>query len=272
LRELGAGFEVTGTTHYLVAHPAGQEDRWAQRFEDLYRAFVHYFSVRGFKLSDPPFPLVGIVCHNRAEFNRYSSEQGGPVSQGVLGYYSLKSNRIALYDVGGGKANAQDWRENASTVIHEATHQTAFNTGIHNRLSPPPLWVAEGLATLFEAPGVNDSRSHTRRVDRINEDRFRAYQLVAAQTASARLPEALTASDEVFRRNPGAAYAAAWAMTFYLIETQPRPFARYLGLTAGHPPLAEYTSAERVADFESVFGDNWRLFDAKLRRFMAELR
>ena len=49
LRELGGGYEVSGTGHYLVAHPRGQRDKWAERFEELYRSFVHYFSVRGLR-------------------------------------------------------------------------------------------------------------------------------------------------------------------------------------------------------------------------------
>ena len=40
LRELGNKYEVTGTSHYMVAHPRGQRDKWAQRFENLYRSFI----------------------------------------------------------------------------------------------------------------------------------------------------------------------------------------------------------------------------------------
>ena len=158
LRELGSGYEVSGTSHYLVAHPRDQRDKWAERFEDLYRSFVHYFSVRGFEPSPPPFPLVGVVCRNRAEFARYAAAQGDAVPNGVVGYYDIESNRITLYDMGG-KADSANWRQNAAVLIHEATHQMAFNTGVHSRYCPPPKWLAEGLAMLFEAPGVYDPRS-----------------------------------------------------------------------------------------------------------------
>ena len=73
LRELGNKYEVTGTTHYLIAHPRGQQSRWAERFEELYRSFIQYFSVRGFEPATPPFPLAGIVCGNRGEFDRLVS-------------------------------------------------------------------------------------------------------------------------------------------------------------------------------------------------------
>ncbi len=205
LRELGGGFDVSGTGHYLVAHPQGQRDRWAQRFEDLYRSLTRYFQVRGFRLREPEFPLIGMVAHDQEEFLRFSAEQGGPQSPGIQGYYSLLSNRILLYDMATGGSDSGDWRRNATLVIHEATHQTAFNCGIHNRYAPPPVWVAEGLATLFEAPGVYDSYQHPRRVDRINQERLRGFRQSVAPKHRPSLLAELVTSDRLFQVNPGLA-------------------------------------------------------------------
>jgi len=272
LRELGHEYEVSGTTHYLVAHPRGQRDKWAARFEDLYRAFIHYFAVRGFKLAEPPFLLIGIVCRNRAEFQRYTAGQGAPAANGVIGQYDLMTNRIVVYDMDARGQGDANWRRNASVVIHEATHQMAFNTGIQSRWCPPPLWVIEGLATLFEAPGVYDSHSTTDRPARVNRDRLRDYRAVLADKHDGRLPADLVASDRAFRVVTAAAYAEAWAMTFYLVETQPRAFARYLTLAASRPAFSDYSAKERLDDFTSVFGSDWRQFDAQFGRFMSEVR
>ena len=87
LRELGDGYEISGTGHYLIAHPKNQRDKWARRFEDLYRSFVHFFSVRGMHIERPPFSLIGVVCRNRAEFSRIAIAEGKPPPNGVLGYY-----------------------------------------------------------------------------------------------------------------------------------------------------------------------------------------
>jgi len=272
LRELGKRYEVSGTSHYLVAHPRGQRDLWARRFEDLYRSFVHYFSVRGFKLSRPEFPLIGIVCHNRQEFFRQTANHGAPAGPGILGYYLLDSNRIILYDVGAGRSDADQWQQNASIVIHEATHQTAFNTGIHSRYTPPPVWVAEGLATMFEAPGVYDSRFYTRRSDRVNRFRLEQFKELVVPEHRPELPASLIASDRLSQLHPAAAYAEAWALTFYLVETQPRRYADYLARTAQRPPFTDYTAAERTADFTAVFGDDWRMLEARFLRFMAGVK
>lgn len=272
LRELGSGYEVSGTGHYLVAHPAGQRDRWAERFEDLYRSLVHYFSVRGFQPATPLFPLVGIVCKDRAEFDRrMATIQAGPIGRGIVGYYNIDTNRITLYDMGG-RADSSNWRQNASVLIHEATHQTAFNTGVHSRYCPPPKWLAEGLAMLFEAPGVYDSRNYTQPADRVKRERLKAFRQSLAPRHRPEMLSAMVAGDDLFRVNPGAAYAEAWAMSFFLVESEPAKYVRYLKRTASRPPFAPYTAAQRTADFTAVFGGDWRMLEARLLRFMAGLK
>lgn len=271
LRELGSGFEVTGTGHYMVAHPSGARDQWADRFEGLYRRFVRYFSVRGFSLADPPCLLIAVVCRNRADFTRYASASGASAGAGTLGYYSARSNRIVLYDVAAGSDSPTRWEQNAATVIHEATHQMAFNTGIHNRAAEPPLWVVEGLATMFEGVVGAGASENDARQSRVNHSRLRAFRgSVAAVSRPAPLAD-LVATDRLFQSTPGTAYAQAWALTFYLTETQPARYADYLARTAARPPLERYTAAQRTADFAAVFGDDWRMLEARLRRFMDEL-
>jgi hypothetical protein len=58
--EFGRAYEVTATGHFLVVHPRGEARQWANQFEQLYRNFAHYFSVRGLKLHQPEFSLVAI--------------------------------------------------------------------------------------------------------------------------------------------------------------------------------------------------------------------
>ena len=269
MRELGGDYEVSGTSHYLVAHPRGQRDRWAERFEDLYRSFVQYFSVRGCQPATPPFPLVGVVWKNQSDFQRHASPGGGAPS-GLAGYYDPNSNRINIYDMGG-RGDSVNWRQNAAVLIHEATHQTAFNTGIHSRYSPPPLWLAEGLATLFEAPGVHDSHNYTGLSDRVNRSRLRVFRQILATRHRPEMLASIVACDELFHVNPSAAYAEAWALSFFLIETQPRQYVQYLKRTASLPPFQEYSPARRTADFTALFGGDWRMLEAHFLRFMAGL-
>ena len=41
-----------------------------------------------------------------------------------------------------------------ATIVHEATHQIAFNCGMQQRYADIPLWLCEGMAVYFEAPDL----------------------------------------------------------------------------------------------------------------------
>ena len=269
LRELGDGYEVSGTGHYLVAHPRGTRDQWAERFEELYRTFVRYFSVRGFSLQEPPFVLIGVVCRDRRDFERQAVQGHVFPGQAVAGFYSTRTNRILLYDANGGSASAR-WQQNASTVLHEATHQMAFNTGIHNRFSPPPTWVAEGLATMFEVVAAGSGGTDSSQ-GLVHPVWLRRFQQAAPRLGPESLAD-LIASDRVFQGDATLGYAEAWALTFYLAQTQPAKYTDYLARTPSHTPLERLTAAQRTADFTAVFGDDWRMLLARLVRFTEALQ
>jgi hypothetical protein len=125
---------------------------------------------------------------------------------------------------------------------------------------------------MFEAPGVYDPRHFTRQSDRINRGRLLEFKKSVAPSHRPESLAAMIASDQRFQTHPATAYAEAWALSFYLVETQPAKYARYLALTAGHPPFTTATPAQRTADFRSVFGDDWRMLDAQFLRFMAGVK
>lgn len=269
--ELGKAFEISGTGHYLVAHAPGERDVWSQRFEDLYRSFVHYFKVRGFAVQEPEFPLVAIVLRNQDDFLAYAQRDGARIGTNVLGYYSPLSNRISLFDVGGGRAKSGDWQVNAATIIHEATHQTAFNTGVHRRFGAAPRWLVEGMGTMFEAPGVFDSTHNSSRQSRYNHGRLAKFQQLLKNRPENLLQE-LVSSDHLFRSDVSRAYAEAWALTFFLAETRPKKYSELLARTAARPAFSRYDAAQRLTDFSTLFGANLRQLEANFLAFMAQQR
>jgi hypothetical protein len=267
--EFGDRFDLTTTNRYVVVHPRGERDQWANRFEQMYRSFNRFFQIRGFTPRDPKFPLVAIIFRNQDEYLRYAASIGTKLQPGTLGHYDPKSNRVFLYDMTA--ENGGDWSANAATIIHEVTHQTAYNTGIHKRFASTPRWVAEGLATMFEARGVWDSSSHRELKDRLNLGRLHDFK---EHVTGRRKPESLVsflATDQAFRTDPAGAYAEAWALSFFLMETRPRLYCEYLAKTADRPLFSDYSASERVADFESVFGSDLRMLEVKFLRFMEEL-
>ena len=269
LREFGREFEVSGTGHYLVVHPSGQRDEWAPRFESFYRAFIHYFSARGARPDAVRVPLVAVVFSRRADFLRYAAQNKAQLLPGSIGYYCPTSNRVLLYDVTS-EAPGVDWYVNAETVIHEAAHQCAFNTGLHSRYAMPPRWVAEGLGTMFESRGLWDSARSGSRADRVQRERLAAFrQYVAAGRPAGSLAE-FVGSDRAFQRDADAAYAEAWALTFFLAETQPRQYLEYLKATANDSDESQ-TSVHRLRAFQRIFGQNLAVFEAQYLRFIEKL-
>jgi hypothetical protein len=259
LREFAKGYEVSGVGHYLVVHP-------------LYRSFVHYFAARGWQLSEPQFPLIAVVYARPADFHQTAKNEGLTPSSNLLGYYSPITNRILLYDVTAGKSGI-DWTVNAETIVHEASHQSAFNTGVHSRFGQTPRWVAEGLGTMFEARGVWQSRAYPNQADRINRNLLAGYRQYAA--SGNRKPGAIAAlvsSDRLYDTHPQHAYPEGWALSFFLSETEPKKYCRYLAQTAVSPSFTLYRSPQRLKDFTDVFGSDLVMLDARLQRFIAGLR
>ena len=82
---------------------------------------------------------------------------------------------------------------------------------------------------------------------------------------------ALVASDQLFRSNPSFAYAEAWTLSFFLCETRPQQYCRYLETVAARRAFRAYPTNQRLADFTQAFGNDLKLLDAQLRRFVAEL-
>jgi hypothetical protein len=272
-REFGRKFEVSGTGHYLVVHPAGLRDQWAGRFEQLYRSFVHYFTARGFRLQEPQFPLIAVVFPDHPSFLRYAQQTKERLHPNTLGYYSPTSNRILLYDTTHGRsAGDANWQINAETIIHEAAHQSAFNTSIHNRFAHPPRWVIEGLGTMFEARGVWNSRQYPSFVDRINRSYLADFQrYVATRRAKGSLSRTVS-SDRFFQLHPAEAYAEAWALTFFLSETRPVKYTQFLQKTAVRSSFTTYRSPEMLRDFSDSFGADLSMLEAQFVRYMSKLK
>ena len=310
-RELAGGLEVVGTGHYLVAGPPQLVREYAQVFEDQYRAVYSYFSVRGFDVQAPEFPLVAIVFPDQGRFAKYALQDKVPAGPGLKGYYIQSSNRIALFHeappqtsllrqlgqpfelpgLSNRNAAAQFGRELAaagsvrhvawantegdlqSTMIHEATHQVAFNIGIHPRVgNVNPRWVVEGLATAFEAPGLRSTslqRTPGAKLNGLRLTHFRDF------VKNRRQPKSLgqfVESDVVFAANVLDGYAQAWALTYFLIETRPREYSRLIKLIAARPPGATYEEEQRGADFKAAFGSDLVLLEAKFLRFIEDAK
>jgi len=291
--EFGKGYEVAAAGHYVVCAPIGRSRQYAKIFQSVYGSFTRYFSTRGFQVKKPQFPLVAVVFASRKEFSENCKRDGIRNSPNLQGYYLLASNRVALFD-----SQAKTAATNNSTefflkpsqpvsffarasqvdasledvIIHETTHQVAYNTGIHSRIGETPTWIVEGFATLFEADGVRNPSAGRSVSDRINLERFLRFGNFAQSRRKKGSLQRFIASNGLFGSVTLDAYAQAWALTFYLTETRSADFARYLKTVVTRDPLKSYSKQERLADFQSAFGKDLEWFDVQFLRYMSRLK
>ncbi len=287
--EFSSQYEVVGTARYLVCAANGSATKFAKLFESIYRDVEQFYRVRGFKVNAPEFPLVAVVFGSQREFAEYCVRDGITPSQTLMGYYSLKTNRVALFDdpslvitsqheLG---ATAIGMRpaavlasngmaaETANTIIHETTHQVGYNIGIHSRLGKTPTWIVEGLATVLEPSGMRTTKGRQLISDRINNERAVWFEQRHRPARRAGNFAMLVASDEYFHQNTLDSYSESWAFAFFLMENASRrqDFVAYLQQIGQRDPMQPYSAKERLADFQSAFGDISRL-EVEFIRFM----
>jgi len=271
LAELGPGFQLYSTKHYLICYNTSDAfARWTgAMFERLYRAFHTFWKRKRFQLHEPEFPLVALVFADRASFERYAREALGDAVKEVIGFYNQRTNRMVLVDLTGVAPQRRRYmtsreirrllsrpgaERTVATVIHEATHQIAYNTGLQRRFSDVPVWVSEGLAMYFEVPDLKSSRGW-RGLGKVNPVRARGF----LQYFPKRPPDSLVQlmKDDKRFRDPQQmhhAYDEAWAWYFFLMKTRPQQMVQYHQLLAQKPVLRWDTPQKRLEEFTGIFG------------------
>lgn len=159
-----------------------------------------------------------------------------------------------------------------ATIVHEATHQVAFNIGLHSRIGHNPKWVVEGLATAFEVESMYAGAASDSQHERLNRDRFVWFMNFAETRRKANSIGEFAATDRMFASASPDAYAQSWALTFFLLETRPSKYARFLREIAAREPLRDYPPDERLTDFCTAFGANLEQLDAEFLRFFKRLK
>jgi hypothetical protein len=291
LAQLPPGFRVHTTPHYVVCYNTSREyAQWTSSLlERLHKAFTSHWEGKGFKLREPEFPLVVTVFADRAAYDTASRDDLPGGTGSIIGFYSLRTNRVNMFDLTGAEAVRGAGARRGSTreinlmlsqpaavplvatIVHEATHQIAFNCGLQTRYADIPLWLCEGMAVYFEAPDLASTRGW-RGIGKVNYPRLETFRRNLSRWNDRSL-ESLIVDDERFRnpRTAADAYADAWALNYYLIRYEPAAYTAYLKTLAAKPPLADDDRPTRLAEFRRHFGDLDRLEENFLKQ-MSRLR
>jgi hypothetical protein len=179
-----------------------------------------------------------------------------------LGLKGSKADRIKAL-----LANRASER-NVATIVHEATHQLAFNSGLQTRYADIPFWVSEGLAVYFETPDL-DSKGGWKKIGAVNQfNRLQFARYLSERPANSL--ESLLTDDKRFRDPASAAnaYAEAWAFNYYLFKKRSDDYIKYLRSLTKLEALMALEPQQRVAVFKAAFGDDLKRLEADWLKFM----
>jgi hypothetical protein len=285
-----AGTKSIVTEHFVVCYNTTDVyARWnANLYEKMYNGLRRFWKEKGVDVQEPRFPMVALIFGTQNEYLEYAKRdfQG---AESTYGYYTQTTNRLATFDLTGIEgmipAGTRVQREDliteifsrpqaerqVATILHEACHLIAFNTGIQKRLGDYPLWVSEGFATFFESPDFTSSSGWggTGKVNRFNLINLRRY---APQRRDDSLLQ-LIVRDELLRQGDTAthAYAESWGLTFFLIKRRPKQYVEYLKLLESRPLGQPADAKQRTADFRQCFGDDLDKLNKEFIRFIGSL-
>ena len=284
LAELPAGFDLLVTRHYVICFDTSRAyAQWSGAlFEKLHDAFLNYWRKAGVEVEAPRRPLVVVIFSDRERYEAHAARDLGAAADRVVGYYNLMSNRVTTFDLTGSDQLARRPTTSAaragleilaspeaaglvSTLVHEASHQMAFNCRMHRRLAPVPVWISEGVATFFETP--DPGGRGWKRIGGVNRPRLDTF--LAGYRAG--VLDEIVRGDEPFRASEGAidAYARAWALTAFLAQTRKGALVEYINAIGAKPPLSPDGPEERLRDFVAAFGVEPHQLEQPLMKFLA---
>jgi hypothetical protein len=291
LDEFGPDFQVYQAKHYVVVYNTTRKyAQWTSSLlERLQKGFLAYWKRKGCDVKEPESPLAVVIFGDKDSYLRYARDELGNAAGSAIGYYSFQTNRITMYDLTGMQSlRREDSRRGSlhditamlsepeaaplvATIVHEATHQIAFNCGLQKRYADNPVWLAEGLAMYCETPDLFSNRSWSG-IGRVNYDRWDLYRDNA--NADKVLPlQSLIVNDDRFRNSRTAvdAYAEAWAWTYFLATWRTDEFVAYMKDLAGKPLLTSDDKKGRLADFTKHFGSDFGALEDEFYRRMSRI-
>lgn len=275
--------------------------------ETVYESYFMKFAMDGILLEPPTERLMVILFHEEKDYIRYSKQIDRTLVS-AAGFWDPIGNACVFYDSGSSerRKGIDRWNEelkrakdqargtplaretahlsntvdllikvskeedDMEVVSHEATHQLAGNTGLMPRGKIALRWAHEGLASYFES----SSDAVWNGIGAVNERRLKSYYRILQDES--RRPIELLINDFLFHqpkddKEEVDAYGQAWALTHYLMETEPKKLVEYYRRTSQlDPSQGPITRGELVEIFANVFGD-LRQLEGDWHRYMQSL-
>ncbi len=267
LDELGANFAIYRTANFAIVYNC--DELYARQvgglFEQLFRGFFAFWKNQRWDLPAPRFPLVAVVLKDHDAFLEHAGAEIGDRAKSVIGYYNFETNQMTTF-------NVPNWERNVATLIHEATHQIAYNCGLQKRYADNPMWVSEGLAMFFETPDMRNP-GKWRSIGAVNPVKLAHWRNFVRDRPSDSLVTLL--SDDSRYQNAStatAAYAEGWALTYFLIKTRRKEYVEYLKTLSQGKIAAIRSPRDRIEMFESAFNATVADIDKEFVMYLRRVR
>jgi Protein of unknown function (DUF1570) len=264
-KKAGLGeFEVRSTGHFLGVGdgPAAYSARALELCESIATDYLAHFRKRGFKVDFPAGRLTVVTLKDSPGYQAFYSDG---LEEGGGGHYDQDANWLAIFDFRPDQAKdaVAAKRYNTFTLAHETIHLLCFNTGLLPREADVPACIGEGLATYGEmwtpprSPSAFGGVNRPRLIALVRE----------AETGTPWIPISRLWNDDNLFHDPQTdqlAYAEAWVLVHYLLETDER-LPKFQAYLAGLPKRTEPRPTERLIYAGSQLGSLDDL-DAAVRR------
>lgn len=260
LRAMFPHHSLVRTEHYLICHDVDNDfARQAEKvLEQVYRSFFDFWRELDLPVSEPDYPLIVVMFQDANEFSRHVERELGSNSAGLVAFYGMASNQVAVRVEKTPRAEVASWHGNprttfATNLVHEAVHQLMCNSGMQTRFADYPLWVSEGLAAYFE-PADPYAKNGWRRPGGLQSARLAQLQWVIKSSQRVELTE-LVGGDEKFRQTATApdSYALAWGFNYWLLKRHRAEYLTYLRWLSQKTSPSLDGPERRVNDFQSIF-------------------
>lgn len=285
LQQTSGGGAIHQTEHFVICSDASElyTAFCGRLLEKVVAEYLKFFEGSDAQLLKLTAKLPVLVFRDAVRFQEFARRQHPDTDfTDVPGYYSVRDNQMLITAISGDRAfrtNSDVVRElkkkprQVETIVHEAVHQLAFNTGLQVRYADNPMWLSEGLAVFFERASGRSSTIWSRpgEVSRIHLPGFHA----ATSQNRLRLPLTdLLESDQAFQSpdHLADAYAEGWAVAFFLIRSDRAAFDRLLLQLQSRKPLQPVGAAARLAEFETATGRSLDDFERYFLRYMSRVR
>jgi len=267
LTRLGPEFTVTETDHYLILANSSEDyaEFCGKILEKVSTEFQKFMVGLGVDVKLPERRLPVLIFAAVTEFEAYASQLHPEISfADTPGFYTVRDNLVLLQDLTRDRSlrtaaairrSLADQPLQVATMIHEAVHQLAFNTGVQVRMADNPVWFAEGLSLCFEQPSIRTPLLWLR--PNLVNARHHAEFLRISEDSALPIPLAdLIRQDALFQQTgtAAAAYAESWALVTWLVRERPEQLGKWIERLRQQKPLVPVTAAERSALFVDVFG------------------